>query len=493
LKPEEWAYLAANHLYLFPRFASGFQVPPHSKYIGQLVQAAIGEWDDPAKRQNRHKIFIVGGPPRHGKSELLCVHGSAWVLGKYPQKKIIIAAYQSGLAEKHSTKSRALFRKWGPILWDSHPNPTQSARSDWETSEGGGIKAVGIESGASGYGSDLLLIDDYHKDSLSAESKLQRDNVWEWWISSGFERLHPGAVVVIYATRWNDDDLCGRLLKQYNEHGDACPFEIFDIRFPALAEDNDILGRKPGEALWPWWKNKENLEGTRLAVGPYIWSALFQANPTPRGGHLFKSQNFRYYERELSTSNLLCWRKDHSDPIRINRKELVRHVYVDPALETKTINDPTGMLAWGYSRKHKIWLLLDRINDRIEHSKIHETILNFAFKNECTSIGIENEKIGKILVKQSAGNDSIGGKKISFVEVPCGKYDKYARATPMANYQENERVFFPRSAPWISNYEGWLTVFPNGAHDEDVDCTAMAQHMEEEISVLEALMIANRS
>lgn len=489
---KELAYLAVNYLHVFPKLASGYQIPRHSTYLAQKIQAAIEEQNDPKNRHNKHKIFIVGGPPRHGKSDLLCCHGSAWILGNYPRKKIIIAAYQASLSEKHSRRARGFFEKWGPLLWDAYPSQTTFTGSDWETSEGGGVKSVGIEAGASGYGADILFIDDYHKDNLSAESKLQRENVWEWWKSAAIERLHPGGFVVIYATRWHDDDLCGKLLKQEKELGDDCPFEIINIRFPALAEENDVLGRKPGESLWPWWKNEKALGAIRLAVGPYLWSAVFQANPTPRGGHLFKSEHFRYYDREISTGDYLCWKKDVTEPIRIKRSErLIRHVYVDPALETKTVNDPTGMHAWGYSRKYRIWLLLDRINDRIEHTQVHDKLLNFAFKNRCTLAGIENEKIGKILVKQSAGKDRIADKKIPFKEIPIKGLDKYARATPMANYYENERVFLPRNAIWLSDYEGNLTAFPHGEHDEDVDCTAMAANMEASISVVEALAMSN--
>ena len=111
----------------------------------------------------------------------------------------------------------------------------------------------------------------------------------------------------------------------------------------------------------------------------------------------------------------------------------------------------------------------------------------FAFKNNCTKIGIENEKLGKVLVKQSAGNDSIGGKKVPFVEIPTGQLDKYARATPMAGYTENERVFFPRDAHWLSDYESNLIKFPNVKHDEDIDTTAMAEHMEASKSLAEVL------
>lgn len=488
MKPIVFAHLASKFLYLFPKFISGYRTPKHSNYIANVIQKAVEAQNDITKRHNKHKIFMISGPPRHGKTKLVCTHGISWILGNFPKKVVILAAYSSTLARKFSAEARAIFEKWGPLLWGSYPSKTVFTKEEWETSAGGGCKSTGIEAGISGYGADILLIDDYHPDSKSAESKLQRDNVWVWWNTAAFERLHPGGIVIIYATRWNDDDLCGRLEKQVAESGDKCPYEIIKICMPALAEENDILGRKPGEALFPWWKNQEILEATKLSLGPYVWAALYQGNPTPRGGNLFKSDNFRYYTIDSLTSDFLCWKENVAEPIRVRRKELIRHVYVDPALEVKTMNDPSGMLAWGYSRKHRIWILLDRINDRIEHTQIHDKILRFAHKNSCTTIGIENEKIGKILVKQSAGKDEIGGKKIPFKEIPTGQVDKYTRATPMANYFENERVFTPKNAHWLSDYETELVLFPLAAHDEDVDCTSMAVNMESKLSVAQALM-----
>lgn len=490
MKEIELAYLAADHFCVFPKLASGYRIPKHSKYLADKIQDALKWQNDPANRHERYKVFVVSGPPRHGKSELVCRHGPAWILGNYPKKEIIIAAYQANLAEKHSRRARALFETWGPTLWETYPSKTTFAGGNWETDQGGGCKAVGIESGASGYGADVLFIDDFHKDTLSAESKLQRDNVWDWWQSSAIERLHPAGIVVIYATRWHEDDLVGRLLKQEKELGDECPFEIIHIKFPALAEEDDILGRKPGEALWPWWKDANILNKIKVGVGPYLWAAEFQGHPRARGGTLFKSECFRYWTRD-SQGNYLCWREGHDEALIINKHELTIHVYVDPALETKTINDPTGMLAWGYSRKHKIWLLLDRRNERIEHTKVLEAIKTFALKNLATSIGIENEKLGKVLVKQSAGNDGIGGRKIAFKEIPTGGVDKYARATPMANYFECERVFLPQGAIWLTEYEDELVGFPRASHDEDVDCTSMAEHMESK-SALEDLLRKRR-
>ena len=334
---------------------------------------------------------------------------------------------------------------------------------------------------------NCYIIDDYIKDHEEASSQLKRDKIWDWFQSVVATRLHPGALLIVFATRWDDDDMVGRLEKQYKEEKEEFPFDMEIINLPAIARENDPIGRIPGEALWPERFNKAKLLNIKKILGPYWWSALYEGDPTPRGGTLFKSQHFRYWAIDTRTGDYLCYRQNETEPLRIRKTELIRHVYVDPAIEIKKKNDPTGMLAWGYSKKHRVWLLLDRLNDRIEHTQVLSAIKNFALKNSCIMAGIENEKLGKVLVKQSAGNDQIGGVKIPFKEIPTKGLDKYARAVPMATYTENERVFFPRNAPWLAIYEGILAKFPNVANDEDIDCTAMAQHMENKMSVTEAL------
>ena len=145
------------------------------------------------------------------------------------------------------------------------------------------------------------------------------------------------------------------------------------------------------------------------------------------------------------------------------------------------------MHSWGYSRRHKIWLLLDRFNDKIEHQKTNQIIKNFAFKNDASYILVENEKLGKIIVKNSFGNDTVANKKIPFKEVPTKGQDKYLRAIPMAANCENERVFFPKEAPWLAIFEKNIKEFPSGGNDEDADLTAYAATLEDQISVAEVL------
>jgi hypothetical protein len=69
------------------------------------------------------------------------------------------------------------------------------------------------------------------------------------------------------------------------------------ISLPALAEEDDPLGRAFGEPLWPEWESLEELERKRRAVGPREWSALYQQRPAPEEGDYFNADWLKSYDK----------------------------------------------------------------------------------------------------------------------------------------------------------------------------------------------------
>lgn len=484
MTPQQSAALAKHNLYAFPKFVSNLKCPPHLKFIADKIQEKL------EKKTDKFKLLLISVPPRHGKTLLISKHAVPWFVGRNPDKHVILTSYSSDLSDQNSDFAKNIFTRWGPTLWDVYPSKTLFNRDEWNTDKGGGVKSSGIGGGVTGFGADLFIIDDYFKNDKEAESETERESLWSRWQSTVGSRLHPGCLVIILATRWNSDDLIGRLVEQAKIQGDLFPFDYEYINLPAIATndpESDPLGRKTGEALWPARYNKRLLADIERIAGPYWWASLYQGNPVKKGGNLFKTQNFRYYTREVPTGSYLCWRLNEEQPLVVRKGDMKIATIVDPAIEIKKKNDPCGMHTWGYSRTHKIWLLLDRFNDRIEHSKVNQIIKNFAFKSNANYILVENEKLGKVIVKNSAGKDKIGGKKIPFKEVPTKNQDKYLRAIPMATYGENERVFFPKNAIWLAEYEKKIKDFPTGGHDEDADLTAYAATMEDSLSIAEIL------
>lgn len=260
----------------------------HLKLIrGVLAKVTAGEIDR----------VILTVPPRHGKSEMVTVGYSAYRIERNPAQRVVIGAYNQTLANKFSRKARRLIENRMPDLnavrsyVDSYTNLLELSRErtavdDWETSDGGGLRAVGVGGGITGQGGDLIIVDDPVKNRKEANSPTVRQTVWDWWTDDLYTRLEPGAAMIIIMTRWHEDDLVGRILATPDL---ADQFTV--INLPALAEADDPMGRAVGEALCPERYDRDELLRIK-AVLQNSWYALYQQRPQPLEGGMFKRQWF---------------------------------------------------------------------------------------------------------------------------------------------------------------------------------------------------------
>jgi hypothetical protein len=194
-------------------------------------------------------ILVIEAPPRHGKSELVSRYLPAWFLGLFPSQRVMLVGYGAGFARSWGRKSRALLLEHGRDSFGVEVSREERAASDWGLSgHEGGLLTAGIGGPLTGRGANLLIVDDPIKNAEQAHSDTIRNNHWDWWQSTASTRIEPGGCAIIIATRWHHDDLSGRLF-QAAESGDGAP--VRRLRLPAIAEENDPLGRSPGEALWP--------------------------------------------------------------------------------------------------------------------------------------------------------------------------------------------------------------------------------------------------
>jgi predicted phage terminase large subunit-like protein len=147
---------------------------------------------------------------------------------------------------------------------------------------GGEYLAVGVRGAMVGRRADLVIIDDPIKSNAEADSPVQRDRVWDWFRSDLTPRLKPKARIVLIMTRWHEDDLCGRLLNRQDSGEWRC------LTIPALAEEQDLLNRAPGDPLWPEQEDIRALLRRRTSVGERAWVSQYQQSPRPDSGTLFK-------------------------------------------------------------------------------------------------------------------------------------------------------------------------------------------------------------
>ena len=234
------------------------------------------------------KRLMIFMPPRHGKSELVTQRYAAWRLKRDPKMRVVVASYNQKLANRFSRGIRRLFatedtentegkanklklhslhdastcseciarankcpsERATENTESSETNSTnysassvpsvanfrhKNSESEWETKEGGGVRAVGVGAGITGFGADLVIIDDPVKGHAQAESAASRENIWEWFNSDIYTRLEPNGAIILIQTRWHEDDLAGRLLREMHDDPDAEQWEV--INLPALAEE----------------------------------------------------------------------------------------------------------------------------------------------------------------------------------------------------------------------------------------------------------------
>lgn len=259
-----------------PKYAP---IPDHLQRICDVLDAArAGE------------VFAtLALPVRMGKTETLA-HGLAQRCVYDPAPLNFYTTFGAGLSMSTSRRIRKLVRAAGVPL-----SVEAQAVNDWRTIYDGGLKATSVGGDVTGRGckGGLIVADDLIKGRKSAESKLVRDDAWNYLRDDLMSRLEPGASFIVTAARWHDDDIIGRL------HTDSLGLDWIHIEVPAVIGPNgeaaDERVEKNVRSIWPKVWDLARLAKIRMR-GEYGWWSLFQQKPSPKGGGKFKRANFQFVD-----------------------------------------------------------------------------------------------------------------------------------------------------------------------------------------------------
>lgn len=405
--------------------------------------------------------MIIEEPPRHGKSELCSHYFPAYYLGTFPDNRVMLASYEADFASTWGRKTRDTLEEWGHEWFGVKISKRTSAADMWNLAppNKGGMYTAGVGGALTGKGANLLIVDDPVKNSADAASDTLRQKQWEWYKSTFRTRLEPGGVILLIGTRWHEDDLIGRVVREQMEAEPDDPEvdRFIRVRLPAIAEEPDEdfpepdpLGRAVGEALFP-----ERFPVPKLRPhmsSPYTWNSLYQQRPAPLEGGLFEKGWFEIVPKVPRDVRIKKW---------VRRWDLAS---TDP----KKGEDPdfsVGLLL-GLGDDDRIYVV-DMVRVRQSPGKLNQTLKQTVHRD------------GRV-VRQRMEQEPGSAGKIAIWHLARGPFAGYAfrgvrttgsktlRAETVSNAAERGEIVLIKGR-WNRDFFKEVTKFPNAAHDDIVD------------------------
>ncbi len=392
------------------------------------------------------KRLMIFMPPRHSKSETSTIHFPAWYMLRHPEHRVIVASYSSSLAQDFSIRTRAIVREFGQELYGIELSDESASVEQWALKKRHGMYvAAGYGSGITGRGCSLLVLDDVIKNAEEANSPTYRQKIWDWYVSTAYTRLEPDGAIILTITRWNDDDLAGRLLRQM-EIGEGDNWDV--VRLPAVAEDSgDTLGRSAGEPLWPSRFDNEALERIRRTQGTYFWMAQYQQRPQAIEGGAFKASWFRWYTKQEVSFN------ESDDSFYFLGSRLRIFAGIDLATTEKTSSDDFALVVIGITDALDV-LVLDVVSGQFDPGDQGKIVVDSFEKWLPERIAVEDNGGQKYFVSQLKRWHQVHpGTPRMPIKGITNTGDKYSRITRNVPWVENGGLYLRQST---DGEEGWI-------------------------------------
>lgn len=250
---------------------------PYIQHLCDELQAFL-ESDDYA--------LIINMPPRFGKSRT-GQNLVEWALGKNNKLKIMTASYNETLSTTFSkgVRNSIMERKADPyriVYTDVFPGVGISpgdARMDLWSLNGGYQNYLATSPGgtATGFGANLLVIDDLIKNAKEAYNDGLKEEHWRWFTDTMLSRLEKGGKIIIIMTRWATNDFAGRAIEEFEKLGR----KIRHINMKAMQDDGNMLCDSILSA--------QEYEEKKILMGADIFLANYQQDPIDIKGRLYTS------------------------------------------------------------------------------------------------------------------------------------------------------------------------------------------------------------
>lgn len=243
--------------------------------------------------ESDEEVCVINEPPRHGKSRT-AGNLVEWVLGNDPTKKIMTGSYNETLSTMFSKNVRNSIQAvkadiYKPVFSDVFPGVRikygDAAMNLWSL-EGGynNYLATSPTGTATGFGCDLMIIDDLIKAAKEAYNARVLEEHWTWFTDTMLSRLEEGGKIIIIMTRWHSEDLAGRVLEWCKEKGKRYRHIVMKA----------LIDKESHTMLCPEILSYASYMDKISAMGEDIASANYNQEPIDLKGQLYTS--FKTYD-----------------------------------------------------------------------------------------------------------------------------------------------------------------------------------------------------
>lgn len=415
------------------------------------------------------KRLIINMPPRAMKSIAVTVSWPAWLLGHNPSEKILTGSYAQDLTLKHSNECRIIMRSaWYQQCFPKTRLQPGNDRQDYYTTTKRGYRfATSVSSRVTGFGSNILIIDD-PLSAIQANSEKECENSSNWFNQAMMSRLDDkqNGVIVLVMQRLVPRDLTGVL----DEMGG---WE--KLLLPATFEKRTVIdygGKQkilmPGDLLHPSRLTQPVLDEAKKQLGAFGFSAQYQQKPISDEGGILKRAHWKQWgliEVKDETGKVIE-KKVVKEPLPICHTVVQ---FYDTAFEDKQENDESARTTWGiFERmsdtgdKEQHAILLEAWHDRVLFPELKQSVIDSHKLEEPDYIFIEKKASGMPLYQE-----------LRRAQLPVRYFDpktnsKTVRAHAVSPILEAGHIWYVDKI-WSQEVISQCSAFPKGDHDDIVD------------------------
>ncbi len=409
------------------------------RYLCDMMQWFV---EDSPKR-----FLVINLPPRHYKS-LTGSNFTEWLFGKNNQLKVMTGSYNETLSTTFARKVRDTIDTkpvpGGPVTYRAIFPKTrvkygQASASIWalEGSSQDNYLATSPTGTATGFGANVMVIDDVIKNAQEAYNEMHLEKLWDWFTNTMMQRLEGDDYkIIIIMTRWAKGDLAGRIIDAYGD-------DVELVTFKALQDDGTMLCDEVLSHDSYLLKTKE--------MNSDIVAANYQQEPIDVKGRL--------YER-LNTYESLP-----------DLKDLPRYNYTDTADKGKD-----WLCSIDYVVKDGDVYVLDVIMDDAGMEDTEPKVAAMLFKDEVNEAVIESNNGGRGFARNVRRElEEVHQSNLTVITDKAQTANKEARILSSSAWVKNH-IFMPPN--WHSRYPEFYAQVRayqkkgKNAHDDAVDVLA---------------------